>query len=36
MPDTSAEELVKEPPEVEEQVDPAEADQPDLDETQRH
>ena len=36
MPDTSAEELVQTPPDVEGPVDPAEADQPDLDETNRH
>ena len=36
MPDTAAEELVETPPEVEGPVDPAEADQPDVDETQRH
>jgi len=36
MPDTAAEELVKEPPEVEAPVDPGEADQPDVDETTRH
>ena len=36
MPDTSAEELVQTPPDVEGPVDPAEADQPDLDETKHH
>lgn len=36
MPDTSAEELVQTPPAVEGPVDPAEADQPDLDETKHH
>ena len=36
MPDTSAEELVPTPPDVEGPVDPAEADQPDADETHRH
>jgi len=36
MPDTSAEELVQTPPAVEGPVDPADADQPDLDETNRH
>ncbi|MCE3250755.1 MAG: hypothetical protein K0R41_4580 [Geminicoccaceae bacterium] len=36
MPDTSAEELVQTPPDVEGPVDPAEADQPETDETTRH
>jgi hypothetical protein len=36
MPDTAAEELVQTPPDVEGPVDPADADQPDVDETTRH
>jgi hypothetical protein len=36
MPDTSSEELVQKPPAVEGPVDPADAEQPDLDETNRH